>query len=515
MRRKILIALDVVLAVVLLVLFISRCDARTESSGPQITAESTPASASETGSPSANPTQTPVPTPTPTPTPTPEPTPPPTPYGYNKMDVNFSHDNSTSFIKLNNYFSGLAVSQKNAYTGLFKGKNLIMICAESFCPYVINKDLTPALYKLYSEGFQFTNYYQPGWYQSTTGGEFAFLTGLIPTVVDGELSFNYTGEHSTDMYFSMAKRLNALGYKSLAYHDYTYDYYGRNLTHPNLGYDYTGVGNGLELPNNTWPNSDLEMMQATVSDFDSGSKPFNVYYMTVSGHGYYSVAGNAMSKKNWDAVKALPYSDGVKSYLAAQMELEYSLEYLLNQLEATGHADDTVIVLTSDHYPYLLDGDQNYKMPLYNELAGYTFNSDQPNEMYRNTLLMWCGSMKSPIKVDTPCSSIDVVPTLLNLFGVKYDSRLLSGRDIFAQNYDPYTPSNVTPLVILTGAANSSWITDAGYFYCGSDEFTPSPGYFEHSEDMDAYVSAVCDMVSAKYYAAQELIANDYYSVLF
>jgi lipoteichoic acid synthase len=511
MRRKILIVLDVVLAAVLLILLVSRCHA-----GKEGKAESTPEAAAETEPPSASPTPTATPTATPTPTPTP--TPVPTPYGYNEMDINFSHvstaNNSADVKKLNAYFSSLTVSQQNAYTGLFKGKNLIMICAESFCPYVIDKNLTPALYKLYSEGFQFTNYYQPGWYQSTSGGEFAFLTGLIPTLVNGERSFSYTGEHSTELHFSLANQLDDLGYTSLAYHDYLYNDYGRDLTHSNLGYDYKGVGNGLELPDSTWPNSDLEMMQATVPDY-SGSEPFNVYYMTVSGHGYYGVTNNAMSKKNWDAVKDLPYSDTVKAYLASQMELEYSLEYLLNQLDATGHADDTVIVLTGDHYPDLLDGDHSYDMPLYNELAGYDFNSDQPNEMYRNTLLLWCGSMESPVKVDTPCSSIDVVPTLLNLFGVRYDSRLLSGRDIFAENYDPYTPSNTTPLVILTGAANSSWITDAGYFCRSSGQFTPNPGYFEAGEDVNAYVSAVCDMVNAKYYAAQEVIASDYYSILF
>lgn len=56
---------------------------------------------------------------------------------------------------------------------LLKDYNLITICAESFSPWFISQELTPTLYKLTHEGFVFTNYYQPGWGQSTTRGEFA------------------------------------------------------------------------------------------------------------------------------------------------------------------------------------------------------------------------------------------------------------------------------------------------------------------------------------------------------
>ncbi len=80
-------------------------------------------------------------------------------------------------------------SRRNQYTGMFAGKNLILLTAESFSPWFISQELTPTLYRLTHEGFVFSNYYQPGWGQSTTGGEFAVLTGLLPTWVGGDVSF--------------------------------------------------------------------------------------------------------------------------------------------------------------------------------------------------------------------------------------------------------------------------------------------------------------------------------------
>lgn len=98
-------------------------------------------------------------------------------YDYNKMELDFTATSDlvggSTLENMHNYFSSKTASQQNEYTGMFKGKNLIQITAEAFSPYVISKELTPTLYKLTHEGFVFTNYYQPGWGQSTTGGEFA------------------------------------------------------------------------------------------------------------------------------------------------------------------------------------------------------------------------------------------------------------------------------------------------------------------------------------------------------
>ena len=445
--------------------------------------------------------------------PEPEPSPEPVVYDYNKMDLDFEAESQLvggqTLANMHKYFSSLTASQKNEYTGMFEGKNLIQITAEAFSPYVISKELTPTLYKLTHEGFVFKNYYQPGWGQSTTGGEFAAMTGVIPTWINNNLSFY--DSHKDYMPFELGNQFRALGYTTVAYHNNAYTYYNRHLTHPNLGYDYYGQGNGLNITGPGWPYSDLEMMELTapayIEDFVQNGKPFHAYYMTVSGHANWGW-GNAMSAKNREAaVAAYPNaSQPVQGYIAANLELEYALQYLLEQLEAAGIADDTVICLTADHYPYALVTDSG---DYYQELSGLQ-DSELDISRYRNTLILWSGSMEQPVTVDTPCSSIDIVPTLSNLFGLTYDSRLLSGRDVFAENYNASQASTCMPLVILPTNRGNSWITAAGTYDAKTRTFTPNPGITV----ADNYVDTVTALVDAKYSYARQLIQYDYAGVV-
>ena len=434
-------------------------------------------------------------------------------YDYNKMELDFTATSDlvggSTLENMHNYFSSKTASQQNEYTGMFKGKNLIQITAEAFSPYVISKELTPTLYKLTHEGFVFTNYYQPGWGQSTTGGEFAHMTGIIPTWVNGNLSFY--ASHQDYMPFALGNQFRALGYTTVAYHNNSYTYYNRHLTHPNLGYDYYGQGNGLTLTVPGWPYSDLEMMELTapayIEDYVNTGKPFHAYYMSVSGHANWGW-GNAMSAKNREAaVAAYPNaSQPVQGYIAANLELEYALTYLLEQLEAAGIADDTVICMTADHYPYALVTDE---VDYYQELSGKQ-DSELDISRYKNTWLLWSGSMESSVTVNTPCSAIDILPTVSNLFGLEFDSRLMSGHDVFAQNYNASQASTCMPLVILPTNRGYSWITAAGTYDAKTRTFTPNPGITA----ADDYVKTVSSLIDAKYSYARQLIQYDYAGVV-
>lgn len=434
-------------------------------------------------------------------------------YDYNKMELDFTATSDlvggSTLENMHNYFSSKTASQQNEYTGMFKGKNLIQITAEAFSPYVISKELTPTLHKLTHEGFVFTNYYQPGWGQSTTGGEFAHMTGIIPTWVNGNLSFY--ASHQDYMPFALGNQFRALGYTTVAYHNNSYTYYNRHLTHPNLGYDYYGQGNGLTLTVPGWPYSDLEMMELTapayIEDYVNTGKPFHAYYMSVSGHANWGW-GNAMSAKNREAaVAAYPNaSQPVQGYIAANLELEYALTYLLEQLEAAGIADDTVICMTADHYPYALVTDE---VDYYQELSGKQ-DSELDISRYKNTWLLWSGSMESSVTVNTPCSAIDILPTVSNLFGLEFDSRLMSGHDVFAQNYNASQASTCMPLVILPTNRGYSWITAAGTYDAKTRTFTPNPGITV----ADDYVKTVSSLIDAKYSYARQLIQYDYAGVV-
>ena len=454
-------------------------------------------SADPSADPSSDPVQKPVPT------------------GPNTLAIDFNalaeSESNQTIQNIHQYLASLTPSEKNQYTGMFKGKNLILLTAEGFSPYAIDQELTPTLYKLTHEGFVFNNFYQPDWTQSTCGGEFAVTTGIIPNWVNGGLAANASA--GIAMPNTLAKLFAAEGYAVPAWHNHTYTYYGRDKYLGNYGYDYKGIGNGLELPHTHWPNSDLEMMEATVDGYINGyvqeGKPFHAYYMTVSGHGYYSWGGNAMSRKHREAVEAKypSLSETSQAYLACNMELDLALEYLVDKLEAAGIADDTLIVMTGDHYPYLMveEGGADY----YNELRGFE-DKEGDTSRYKNTLLMWSGAIETPIQVDTPCYTPDIVPTLCNLFGLDYDSRLYSGRDIFAENYQADQYSNCMPLVVFANnvGRGNSWITAAGTYEASTNTFTPNPGVTVDDE----YVSRVHRLVSAKVNYSKLMIQEDYFA---
>ncbi len=419
------------------------------------------------------------------------------PVEYNALDIDFAALAASAGgteAKLDAYVATLAPSNKNAYTGLFAGKNLIMITAEAFSAEVIDPELTPTLYRLATKGINFTDYTQSAT-AGTTGGEFSFIFGMWPT--DGGRSMRDTMRFHN--YYTMGSQLDRLGYFGKMYHNNTYTYYNRHKTHVNLGYSegYMGYGNGMEAyVTSQWPQSDLEMIQGTLAEYIDQPQ-FNIYYMTVSGHGGYSRAGNAMSKKHWEQVKDLPYrSEAVKAYIACNLELEDALTYLVDALEEKGIADDTVICLTADHFPYGLDsGGSLGNMPLLSELYGYPVNNYLERD--HNRLILWCGSLEDeePIVVNDPVSCVDVLPTLSNLFGLEFDSRLLPGRDVF---------SDSAPLV---WTMFRDWKTDLGTYLYSRNRFTPAS---EDVEIPEGYVEAINAVVSNKITYCKGFLKCDY-----
>ena len=97
----------------------------------------------------------------------------------NVMDIDFEalkNETDETYRLMNEYFSSRQPSYKNEYTGMYEGYNLITVVAEGFSPYAIDKELTPTLYKMQQEGFNFENFYTPIWGVSTSDGEYTTCT---------------------------------------------------------------------------------------------------------------------------------------------------------------------------------------------------------------------------------------------------------------------------------------------------------------------------------------------------
>ncbi len=412
------------------------------------------------------------------------------PEKYNVMDIDFDSfiegETDEDMLAAHQWFSSRTPTEKNQYTGLFEGKNLVWIVAESFSPYILDPERTPVLWKMSHEGFVCSNFYTPLWGVSTSDGEYVTTTGLIPK----SGIWSYSRSSVNWMPFSLGHQFKEKGYTTLAWHDYLYEYYDRNLSHPNMGWDYRALGHGLELESgNDFPASDREMMDVIVPEFVNEDH-FAVYILTVSGHLNYNLKENAMSRKHWDEVADLPYSDKVKCYLACQMELELAMESLTSQLEAAGKLDDTVIVLSADHYPYGLTDEE------YSELAGRSLDTEF--EIFRSSLILWSAGMETPVEVDRGCSSLDLLPTLSNLFGLEYDSRLMMGEDIFS------------PGARMIVFSDYSFICTSGKYNAVTDTFTNWDGSLKDPVEAAAILAEVQNRVA---YSAF-ILDNDYYRLI-
>ena len=408
-------------------------------------------------------------------------------YGDNAIDIDFDSltSNNKNIQALNNYMKNQEPTKKNKYTGKFRGKNLIFILAEGFNEVAVDEERTPTLYKMVNSGFVFKNFYSPV-HLSTIGGEFQATTGLVPT----QNTLNLWKKKKPTIEYGLGNAFKKQGYRAQSYHNWTYTYYRRNVTMETLGFNnYTGCGNGLEKEIDChWLPSDIKMVDVTTPKYLGKDGNFVTYYVTVSGHSPYNPGAN-IQRKYLKEVKG-NYSTSVKCYLASQMELDRMLEELINKLKETNELDDTVIALVGDHYPYTLSTDEM------NEVSKY--RKDGVIEVNHSNFILWNNEIKEPIIIDKLGSQIDVLPTLLNLFGIEYDSRLIVGKDILSD----------TGCVAIF--SNYSWVSDYGTYNSSKRTFTLKEG--KTLENQSEYVKQMNNRVSNAYSISRLIIDNYYYN---
>lgn len=426
---------------------------------------------------------------------------------YNVLDIDFENldtsEVSNRFKDINAYVANRRASKKNSYTGLFKGKNLILICAEAFSSCIIDESLTPTLYRLTNNGFKFTDYYVPSWGGSTISGEYAFLNGIIPEYGTESLK-DVIGKN---MCFTLPRALKREGYNTGAFHNGSAKFYDRNLSHgKNLGFDYY-LANGSDPDNivGGWVD-DIGLFSNTI-DYYHDKKPFCMYYMTLSGHAFYNDNNNEKVTKYIKRVKEAfgdKYPDQINNYYCYQLFLEDALKALLEKLEEYKLMDDTVICMNSDHYPYGLYNNAftdnlDYLPLLYDNLQMDPFDRD------KNMPIIWCKKLEDnnfdlSKTIDLPASSLDLVPTLLNLFGLEFDSRLIVGRDVFS-DIEAIVPYN-----------NGGYITREGRKY-SSFSFT----FHTYSGDKvdESYVDHLDETVKNLNTFSKFIVDNDYYNYIF
>lgn len=309
----------------------------------------------------------------------------------------------------------------NEYTDTFKGKNLILIQAESLAPQAIDEDLTPNLYRMKQEGIYFSNFYAPLYPANTNDTEFTVQTGLLPSLSGKITAYAYP---MNNYCVSLANLFKNEGYSSDSYHTFTGDFYNRYLVHDGLGFDnfYDLRAIAPELVEKA--NGDYWIPDTTLFDYyleNQEKEPYYSFLITTSGHMPYMeyVRPNLRQYRDKINEKYLEYSEEIKYYLASQMELDEAIGKLIDNLD-----NNTIVIIYGDHYPYGLK-EENQDTLL-----------EEGNERYKVPLIIYGKDVESK-QIDKLCSSIDIFPTIGNMFGLDLNNSIIFGTDIMSD--DPCT----------------------------------------------------------------------------
>lgn len=405
------------------------------------------------------------------------------------LDEIINNETNTTLNDINKYIKNKVITNYNEHTGMFEGKNVIVIMMESTNEIIINKDLYPNFYKLYTEGISFKNNYSPRNSCATGNNEFSGMTGLY--TIQNNCTANI---FSSNTYFtSIFNIFKNAGYSATSMHDYTEAYYVRNIIHKNLGSDAYYNANDLNIKYyNEYKNwaSDEDFMNAAmdVTLNNDNDKPFMLWLTTVSAHQPYKLS-SIEGDKYLSITENTDYSMELRRYMSKLKTFDNSLGILLDRLKTSGKLDDTVIVLYGDHYPYGLKN-KDISSVLNYDLEDY--------EIERTPMVIYNSTIKSEV-IEKYSSYINLTPTLANLFNLDYDPRYYMGTDVFSDDY-----------LNVVAFADGSWKNSDVYYNASSGTIK----YYNSNEYTTDELIKVNNIITNRMKVSELIIRNNYFNYL-
>lgn len=374
--------------------------------------------------------------------------------------------------KLDEYYANKQIDPDNEMTGIHEDKNLILIQLESIDSWMVNDVAMPFFAKLQREGINFTDFYAPKFMPASTfNTELIVNTGLITPMNSAKISY------FTENYYpySAANLFKDKGYLVESYHRSTGTIYNRGSAHTNWGYEKYNNGFAMNME-----NLDLDThMMAAYDQFVKDDK-FMSFIITYSGHGPYS-PDRVEVKEYYDIIKPQLPSDAEEEYIYAlchAYETDQFIKMLVERLEADGKLEDTVLVFYADHYDHYIS-DQSI-------LAKYKGNVYDSN-LWSNIPFTIYHKGTSAMTVQKTVSSLDVLPTIVNLFNLNTDGRYYIGNDAFSQNGG------------YVFFQNNSWIEGDTYF--NVDSSTPTELSKQRAKEIYDRLNMSLDTVKIDYFA--------------
>ena len=302
--------------------------------------------------------------------------------------------------------------EDNAMHGALAGKNLILIQLEAIDTWML--DYMPNLKALKERGISFSNHYTPAYITAGTfNTEFIVNTGLFPATTG-----TTTSVYTHNLYpGSLAHLFRDKGYRANSFHGSEADVYNRGRIHETWGYAYhSGRDMGMD-------NYMMDSQLSVAFDEMTAGAPFFTFIITYSGHGAYSETNPIYLAHAQEAQAQAARTDGNYVYAVGHaMETDAFVGELIAYLEEKDLLETTALVFYADHYNYYMMND-----PLNMEIKGV----DSLNLLQHTDWFIYSEDL-APQVVEKHTSSLDVLPTLANLFDLDADYALLAGDDAFS-----------------------------------------------------------------------------------
>ncbi len=284
--------------------------------------------------------------------------------------------------------------------------------------------------------------------------------------------------------YAMPNMLKNENYTTTYVHSHDISFYSRGKTHNALGFDYVVGKDGVKDSEGNKIYKDLEFdnwdaegrFAKNAINYlvpDDRSKPFYTFYLNVSSHGAYDADDN---EKDGDAIKYYNYikygeddctynpardvweltnqsnptptkwyANALTNHPKQAEELVYyecgvkglddAIGEIVEKLKTEGIYDKTTMLFYADHNAYYDNLSHNIK--------GLDVNNNNVKEL--NTIPMFIVSPglkkynedhnEKFIINDRFCSAYDVVPTLFDLLGVRFNENLYLGQSLFKPSF--------------------------------------------------------------------------------
>lgn len=399
------------------------------------------------------------------------------------------NETNKKYTSLNNYFASQNITDFNDYTGMFEGKNVVVILMESVNEAIINEEYFPNFYNLYNNGWAWENTYSPRNSCATGNNEFSALTSLYS--IYNSCTANV---YKNNTYFeSIFNLFNNKGYTTTSMHDFNEWYYYRSTIHTNMGsgkfYGAKDLGIKTAGYYGEWP-SDVEFFEKAFDIVlnNESDAPWMTWLTTVTSHQPYTTS-STYGDLYKDEFKKLGYSTAVSRYLSKLKVVDEAIGVMVEKLKNAGEWENTVIVMLADHYPYGLNRTSVSEM-IDHELSDY--------EIERTPFVIYNAEMEAK-KFSDYNSYINLVPTIANLMNLDYDPRLYMGDDLLSDDYES--------LVVF---ADGSWKNELAYYNASTSKIKYYTDYNYTAEE----IQKINTQIDLKISMSSKAIKNNYFNYL-